>query len=56
MCKRNFIYDHEKSAAFPVAIFVKLTNAQQHNTQISDTRFQPNQTINVESTKINLCP
>jgi len=39
MCTCNCIYARIKSLAFPVAISMKLTNAQQHYTQISDTKF-----------------
>jgi len=34
----NLIYAHTKSVAFPLPIFMKLTNTQQHNVQIY-TRF-----------------
>lgn len=39
---------------FPVPIFMKLTNAQQHCVQISYTEFYPHRTINIEIVDINL--
>jgi hypothetical protein len=39
MCICNCTLALEKSVAFPVAIFVKLTNAQQHYKQISGTKI-----------------
>jgi hypothetical protein len=39
-----------KSIAFAAPIFTKLTNAQQHYVQITDTIFYPNRTIHVEIT------
>jgi hypothetical protein len=42
------------SVAFPVPIFTKLTNAQQHYVQIACTEFHPNWTKNVENTHRNV--
>jgi len=39
--------------AFPILIFWKLMNAQQHYVHISCTLFYPDWTVNVESTVIN---
>jgi hypothetical protein len=49
MCKCNFVYTHKKSMSFPVPVFVKLSNVQQHHVQISCTKFNLNLTANVES-------
>jgi hypothetical protein len=53
MGTHNFIYAHNQSAAFPVTIFIKTTNAQQHYVPVPYNEFHPNQTINVESTDTN---
>jgi hypothetical protein len=40
----NFIYVRKKRTAFPVPIFTKLTNAQQHHVLTSKTEFHQNRT------------
>jgi len=54
-CRCNFSYACRKCTTFPVQIFTKLINAQQHYVQIICTDFQPNWTINFESTSRNSC-
>jgi len=44
-----------KSTSFPVQIFIKLTNTQEHQVQISCTEFHPNDTINMECMDRNSC-
>jgi len=47
MC--NLIYALKKSAAFPVAIFMKFASAQRHFEQISYIEFKRNRETNAES-------
>ena len=47
------MYTHKKSTAIPALIFTKISNAQQRYSQISDTEFYSNRTINVESADRN---
>ena len=51
--KCNFIYAQNASTAFPTPISTKVTNAEQDYMQSSDTEFQPNRIINLESKNRN---
>jgi hypothetical protein len=51
--KYHFPYAHTKRTAFPMPIFTKLTNVQQHYAQISYKGSHPTWTINVGSTNRN---
>jgi hypothetical protein len=44
----NYTYTHTKCTAFPAPLFTKLTNDQQHYTQIKYTKFHTNHTMNAE--------
>jgi hypothetical protein len=57
MHKRNFIYTHTKSTAFPLPIFTKIINVQQHYVNISScNEFHQTWKINVERINIHLRP
>jgi hypothetical protein len=47
--KFNFIYDHKKSAAFPLPIFMKLANTRQHYVSVFYIEFNLKWAINVGS-------
>ena len=42
---RKYNYANQKNFDFPETIFMKLTNAQLYQIQISYTKFYPNQSI-----------
>ena len=47
--KFHFIFDHMKSAAFHVPVFMKVTSAEWHYYQITCTEFFSHWVMNVES-------
>jgi len=51
--KCNVIHMQKKCRIFPAPIFVKLKNVHQHYVHTPNTKFHPNQTINVEWTNKN---